>query len=145
MLQWMGGSRRKVTTSRRSTQKRQKQYFEQKKRQQQQSAGAESYADDINLDGQHQKEHRSLDILSFLYLSTTTSDCGSSLPSSYQGDNSRMDYHVQKSPRKIIPNAVTPAYIVEVKEANMSGSQQKSVNFGMPSANHQEEIVSPKK
>lgn len=148
MLQWMGGSRRKVTTSRRSTQKRQKQYFEQKKRQQQQSAGAEGFADDINVDGLHQKEHRSLDILSFLNLSTTPNERGSSLPSSRmedQGDNSRMKYNMQKSPRTIIPNAVTPAYFVEVKEANMSGSQNQSVNFGMPSANHQAQIVSPKK
>ncbi|KAH9716814.1 hypothetical protein KPL71_021590 [Citrus sinensis] len=66
MLLWMGGSRRKVTTSRKSAQKRQKQYFEQRKRQQQQTAVLDSHADP--------KEHRSLDVLSLLNLSTTAEE-----------------------------------------------------------------------
>ncbi|XP_024040801.1 uncharacterized protein LOC18040262 isoform X9 [Citrus clementina] len=66
MLLWMGGSRRKVTTSRKSAQKRQKQYFEQRKRQHQQAAVLDSHADP--------KEHRSLDVLSLLNLSTTAEE-----------------------------------------------------------------------
>ncbi|KAK3188469.1 hypothetical protein Dsin_028030 [Dipteronia sinensis] len=80
MLQWMGGSRRKVTTSRKSTQKRQKQYFEQRRRQQQQSAVLESYSD--------HKEHRSLDVLSLLNLSTPAQEhksaCSSGISSGYR-------------------------------------------------------------
>ncbi|XP_022847113.1 uncharacterized protein LOC111369718 isoform X3 [Olea europaea var. sylvestris] len=75
MLQWMGGSRRKVIASRRSTQKRQKQYFEQRKRQQQQlSAGLENDANGRHSCSQHHGNERSLDILSFLNLSTLTQD-----------------------------------------------------------------------
>ncbi|CAK9314628.1 unnamed protein product [Citrullus colocynthis] len=69
MLQWMGGSRRKVATSRKSTQNRQKQYFEQRKRRQQLSSGSENCYDASDT-GKEQKEHRSLDIISFLNLST---------------------------------------------------------------------------
>ena len=47
----------------------QKQYFEQRKRQQQQqTTGSESYVDGMNAFGEHHKEQRSLDILSFLML-----------------------------------------------------------------------------
>lgn len=45
---------------------RQKQYFEQRKRQQQQTAVLDSHADP--------KEHRSLDVLSLLNLSTTAEE-----------------------------------------------------------------------
>ncbi|TXG46915.1 hypothetical protein EZV62_026209 [Acer yangbiense] len=78
MLQWMGGSRRKVTTSRKSTQKRQKQYFEQRRRQQQQTAVLESYSD--------HKEHRSLDVLSLLNLSTAAQEHKSACSSGISSD-----------------------------------------------------------
>ncbi|KAB2067986.1 hypothetical protein ES319_A08G000100v1 [Gossypium barbadense] len=69
MLQWMGGSRRKVTISRKSTHNRQRQYFEQRK-QQEKTTGYEGHADETSIAGRHQKECRSLDILSLLNLST---------------------------------------------------------------------------
>ncbi|TYI67186.1 hypothetical protein E1A91_D08G000400v1 [Gossypium mustelinum] len=69
MLQWMGGSRRKVTISRKSTHNRQRQYFEQRK-QQEKTTGYEDHADETSIAGRHQKECRSLDILSLLNLST---------------------------------------------------------------------------
>ncbi|ONH99646.1 hypothetical protein PRUPE_6G040800 [Prunus persica] len=105
MLQWMGGSRRKVATSRKSTQQRQKQYFEQRRRQQQhqgQTTGLETYADGINISGQHHKEHRSLDILSFLNLSTTAQEHKSACPNQFSvvdffGDDGLNDY-VEGSP-----------------------------------------------
>ncbi|XP_024040799.1 uncharacterized protein LOC18040262 isoform X7 [Citrus clementina] len=82
MLLWMGGSRRKVTTSRKSAQKRQKQYFEQRKRQHQQAAVLDSHADP--------KEHRSLDVLSLLNLSTTAEErkcaCLNVTSSGYQAE-----------------------------------------------------------
>ncbi|KAF4380624.1 hypothetical protein G4B88_008775 [Cannabis sativa] len=61
---------------------RQKQYFEQRKRQQQcqpQTERCETYADEMDISRQQQKEHRSLDILSILNLSENArerkSDC----------------------------------------------------------------------
>ncbi|KAB1670633.1 hypothetical protein ES319_1Z151300v1 [Gossypium barbadense] len=65
----MGGSRRKVTISRKSTHNRQRQYFEQRK-QQEKTTGYEDHADETSIAGRHQKECRSLDILSLLNLST---------------------------------------------------------------------------
>lgn len=62
---------------------RQKQYFEQRRRLQhgqQQTAGLESYADGIDISVQHQREHRSLDVLSLLHLSTITQECKSAGP-----------------------------------------------------------------
>ncbi|KAM6597597.1 hypothetical protein CsatA_008121 [Cannabis sativa] len=60
----------------------QKQYFEQRKRQQQcqpQTERCETYADEMDISRQQQKEHRSLDILSILNLSENArerkSDC----------------------------------------------------------------------
>ncbi|XP_019419350.1 PREDICTED: uncharacterized protein LOC109329909 isoform X2 [Lupinus angustifolius] len=80
MLQWMGGSRRKVTASRMSTQKRQKQYFEQRKRQEQNlhMMGSDNCSDRPDISGQNPKEHRSLDILNLLNLSTNAKKCNSS-------------------------------------------------------------------
>ncbi|KAK8468651.1 hypothetical protein PHAVU_006G079400 [Phaseolus vulgaris] len=77
MLQWMGGSMRKVATSRKSTQKRQKQYFEQRKRKQQnlQMMGSDNCYDSPGISGQNPKEHRSLDILNLLNLSTKAQQC----------------------------------------------------------------------
>lgn len=82
MLQWMGGSRRKVTASRKSTQKRQKQYFEQRKRQQQnlQMMGSDNCFDSQGISGQSLKEHRSLDILNLLNLSTDAQQCNPFCP-----------------------------------------------------------------
>ncbi|KAL1332388.1 uncharacterized protein [Arachis hypogaea] len=80
MLQWMGGSRKNVNTSRMSTQKRQKQYFEQKKRQQQnlQMLGLDNCTNSTGITAQNRKQHRSLDILNLLNLSTNTQKCDSS-------------------------------------------------------------------
>lgn len=109
MLQWMGGSRRKVTTSRKSTHKRQKQYFEQRKRQQQELvAGLENNADGVNPANRHQKEQRSLDILSLLNLSTFAQECNGPYPSG-RGDMevkaSRLDHIMKGLPTK--PNGTT--------------------------------------
>ncbi|WRX31550.1 hypothetical protein QQP08_024037 [Theobroma cacao] len=144
MLQWMGGSRRKVTTnfcsditcvhavcrefqSRKSTQKRQKQYFEQRKReQQQQMAGSEGYTDETSIHGKHQKEYRSLDILSLLNLSTVPEE-GRSCPSRRDGKTGalKMKYHIPKDPPTIITNSVPP-YAVEIKEAGAPPSSCQS-------------------
>ncbi|XP_031260168.1 uncharacterized protein LOC116118305 isoform X2 [Pistacia vera] len=105
MLQWMGGSRRKVASSRKSTQKRQKQYFEQRKRQQQQTVGL-----DISVD---HKQHRSLDVLSLLNLSTSSQQHYSVCP------NGRQDLEVNAS-SEIFINTATAEDFVEVKE---SGTQ----------------------
>ncbi|XP_047158032.1 uncharacterized protein LOC124828710 isoform X1 [Vigna umbellata] len=82
MLQWMGGSRRKVATSRKSTQKRQKQYFEQRKRKQQNlhMMGSDNCYDSPGISGQSLKEHRSLDILNLLNLSTKAQQCSPFCP-----------------------------------------------------------------
>ncbi|KAK7387304.1 hypothetical protein VNO78_28010 [Psophocarpus tetragonolobus] len=73
MLQWMGGSRRKVAT---------KQYFEQRKRQQQnmQMTGSENCFDGPGISGQNLKEHRSLDVLNLLNLSTSSQQCNPFCP-----------------------------------------------------------------
>ncbi|KAH1105384.1 hypothetical protein J1N35_009152 [Gossypium stocksii] len=68
MLQWMRGSRQKVTITHSFTQ-RQRQYFEQRK-QQEKKTGYEGHADETSIAGRHQKECRSLDILSLLNLLT---------------------------------------------------------------------------
>ncbi|KAL5757139.1 hypothetical protein ACOSQ2_021885 [Xanthoceras sorbifolium] len=120
MLQWMGGSRRKVTTSRKSTQKRQKQYFEQRRRQQQQTGGLESYSD--------HKEHRSLDILSLLNLSTAVQEhksvCSSDTNTEEREDPrfhaSTVNYDVTRGLPKILTDIVTSADSFEIKEAGTS-------------------------
>ncbi|XP_010542687.1 PREDICTED: uncharacterized protein LOC104815825 isoform X3 [Tarenaya hassleriana] len=73
MLQWMGGSRRKVAATHTSVKKRQQQYFEQRRRQQQQQqlgVGSDSCADEPTSTRPFQMQHRSLDILNLLNLST---------------------------------------------------------------------------
>ncbi|PQQ01853.1 hypothetical protein Pyn_04906 [Prunus yedoensis var. nudiflora] len=138
MLQWMGGSRRKVATSRKSTQQRQKQYFEQRRRQQQhqgQTTGLESYADGMNISGQHHKEHRSLDILSFLNLSTTAQEHKSACPNRREDvevNASRMKYDITKDPPTIPPKMVAPLNSVEFNQARAESG-------------FREEIASPKK
>ncbi|BFG33721.1 hypothetical protein CerSpe_199940 [Prunus speciosa] len=138
MLQWMGGSRRKVATSRKSTQQRQKQYFEQRRRQQQhqgQTTGLESYADGMNISGQHHKEHRSLDILSFLNLSTTAQEHKSACPNRREDvevNASRMKDDITKDPPTIPPKMVAPLNSVEFNQARAESG-------------FREEIASPKK
>ncbi|KAE9594475.1 hypothetical protein Lalb_Chr18g0054191 [Lupinus albus] len=63
-----------------STQKRQKQYFEQRKRQEQNlhMVGSDNCSDRPDISGQNPKEHRSLDILNLLNLSTNAKKCNSS-------------------------------------------------------------------
>ncbi|XP_044485184.1 uncharacterized protein LOC123210773 isoform X2 [Mangifera indica] len=101
MLQWMGGSRRKVATSRKSTQKRQKQYFEQRKRQQQQTVGFDNSV--------YHKQHRSLDVLSLLNLSTSSQQRNSVC------HNGRQELEVNAS-SEILTNTATAEDFVEVKE-----------------------------
>ncbi|XP_062081609.1 uncharacterized protein LOC133788231 isoform X2 [Humulus lupulus] len=135
MLQWMGGSRRKVTTSRRSTQKRQKQYFEQRKRQQQcqpQTERCETYADETDISGQYQKEHRSLDILSLLNLSTNAkerkSDCFSERKNLDVNASTR-EYNITNDSPVIIPDRVGPANFVGIKEQSIpSGFQMETAS-----------------
>ncbi|CAL0301358.1 unnamed protein product [Lupinus luteus] len=63
-----------------STQKRQKQYFEQRKRQEQNMhvVGSDNFSDRPEISAQNPKEHRSLDILNLLNLSTSAKKCTSS-------------------------------------------------------------------
>ncbi|XP_050113198.1 uncharacterized protein LOC126591533 isoform X3 [Malus sylvestris] len=138
MLQWMGGSRRKVTTSRKSTQQRQKQYFEQRRRQQQrqgQTTGLESYADGLNISEQHHKEHRSLDILSLLNLSTTAQEHKSSYPirrEDLEVKALRPKCDITKDSPKVPSKMVAPLTSVEVNKARAESGLQV-------------EIASPKK
>ncbi|KAG2395021.1 uncharacterized protein HKW66_Vig0076040 [Vigna angularis] len=68
--------------SRKSTQKRQKQYFEQRKRKQQNLhiMGSDNCYDSPGISGQSLKEHRSLDILNLLNLSTKAQQCSPFCP-----------------------------------------------------------------
>ncbi|XP_022642968.1 uncharacterized protein LOC106775649 [Vigna radiata var. radiata] len=68
--------------SRKSTQKRQKQYFEQRKRKQQNlhMMGSDNCYDSPGISGQSLKEHRSLDILNLLNLSTKAQQCNPFCP-----------------------------------------------------------------
>ncbi|XP_034217955.1 uncharacterized protein LOC117629548 isoform X2 [Prunus dulcis] len=143
MLQWMGGSRRKVATSRKSTQQRQKQYFEQRRRQQQhqgQTTGLETYADGINISGQHHKEHRSLDILSFLNLSTTAQEHKSACPNRREDvevNASRMKYDITKDPPTMPPKMVAPLNSVEFNQARAeSGFREEIASPKMVMPNH---------
>ncbi|XVF05861.1 hypothetical protein REPUB_Repub05bG0209600 [Reevesia pubescens] len=120
--------------SSKSTHKRQKQYFEQRKRQQQQqTAVSEGYADETSVGGQHQKECRSLDILSLLNHSTVSHEANS-CPSKRDGkiDALTMKYHIPKDPTTIITDSVPPSYSVEIKQA------------GAPPSSHQGELQYPK-
>ncbi|TYJ20516.1 hypothetical protein E1A91_A08G000500v1 [Gossypium mustelinum] len=127
MLQWMGGSRRKVTISRKSTHNRQRQYFEQRK-QQEKTTGYEGHADETSIAGRHQKECRSLDILSLLNLSTFSAVVGSHCKSG----PSTIKYQMPEDPAKIITSSVPPSYSVKIKEA------------GAPPASYQGELQCPK-
>ncbi|KAL2486224.1 hypothetical protein Adt_30980 [Abeliophyllum distichum] len=95
--------------SRKSTHKRQKQYFEQRKRQQQQqAAGLENHADGRHSCSQHHGNERSLDILSFMNLSTVTQEQKSSclvgrdspenetFPLNYQNAHHSQEIHTKK-------------------------------------------------
>ncbi|XP_052874115.1 uncharacterized protein LOC108481914 isoform X1 [Gossypium arboreum] len=126
MLQWMGGSRRKVTISRKSTHNRQRQYFEQRK-QQEKTTGYEGHADETSIAGRHQKECRSLDILSLLNLSTF-----SAVGSHCKSGPSTIKYQMPEDPAKIITSSVPPSYSVKIKEA------------GAPPASYQGELQCPK-
>ncbi|XVE79883.1 hypothetical protein DITRI_Ditri14bG0092900 [Diplodiscus trichospermus] len=113
---------------------RQKQYFEQRKRQQQQqrTAGSEGYADETSVAGRHQKECRSLDILSLQNLSTV-SDEGKSCLSRIDGkiDASNMKYQIAKDPTTTT-NSVSPSCSIKIKEA------------GPPTSSYQGELQNPK-
>ncbi|XP_052300086.1 uncharacterized protein LOC102620047 isoform X6 [Citrus sinensis] len=120
MLLWMGGSRRKVTTSRKSAQKRQKQYFEQRKRQHQQAAVLDSHADP--------KEHRSLDVLSLLNLSTTAEERKCACLNGTE-KASTVKYPITKDPAKIFTNTETFADSVDYKEVvTSSGYQAETIS-----------------
>ncbi|KAL9320151.1 hypothetical protein ACSQ67_011990 [Phaseolus vulgaris] len=88
MLQWMGGSMRKVAT---------KQYFEQRKRKQQnlQMMGSDNCYDSPGISGQNPKEHRSLDILNLLNLSTKAQQCNLFCP---EGKHRIFFLHNRSSP-----------------------------------------------
>ncbi|XP_038707728.1 uncharacterized protein LOC120002940 isoform X3 [Tripterygium wilfordii] len=131
MLQWMGGSRRKVTTSRRSTQKRQRQYFEQRRRQQQfqqqQTAGLESYDEGINIYGQHQREPRSLDVLSLLNLSTTAQEYGSCVANGKEEQEvnaSAVKQHTTKDPYRVLAKTGSPSDSEQLYEARVPSDNQ---------------------
>ncbi|EXC19526.1 hypothetical protein L484_010655 [Morus notabilis] len=107
--------------SRKSMQKRQKQYFEQRKRQQQyqqQTVRLASSDDGMDTSAPHNKEHRSLDVISLLTLSTIAQECKSACPGSRKdaGVNaSKMEFDITNhSP--IILDTVVPANFVEFKE-----------------------------
>ncbi|GAY34041.1 hypothetical protein CUMW_276380 [Citrus unshiu] len=112
MLLWMGGSRRKVTTSRKSAQKR--------KRQQQQTAVLDSHADP--------KEHRSLDVLSLLNLSTTAEERKCACLNGTE-DASTVKYPITKDPAKIFTNTETFADSVDYKEVGADVSVPHSFKF----------------
>ncbi|KAL1084705.1 hypothetical protein V6Z11_D08G000900 [Gossypium hirsutum] len=122
----MGGSRRKVTISRKSTHNRQRQYFEQRK-QQEKTTGYEDHADETSIAGRHQKECRSLDILSLLNLSTF-----SAVGSHCKSGPSTIKYQMPEDPAKIITSSVPPSYSVKIKEA------------GAPPSSYQGELQCPK-
>ncbi|XP_054798531.1 uncharacterized protein LOC129303320 isoform X3 [Prosopis cineraria] len=119
MLQWMGGSRRKVTTSRKSTQKRQKQYFEQRKRQQQnlQIMGSESSSDVLGISGQYLKEHRSLDILNLLNLSTNAQECYSPCVKDAEVNVSTMPSNILKNQPTVFTSMDTHLESSRIEEA----------------------------
>ncbi|KAA3471779.1 hypothetical protein EPI10_017360 [Gossypium australe] len=118
MLQWMGGSRRKVMITHSFTQ-RQRQYFEQRK-QQEKTTGYEGHADETSIAGRHQKECRSLDILSLLNLSTFSA-VGKCYPSKShcKSGPSTIKYQMPEDPAKIITSSVPPSYSVKIKEAGI--------------------------
>ncbi|KAK8282047.1 hypothetical protein V6Z11_D08G000900 [Gossypium hirsutum] len=128
----MGGSRRKVTISRKSTHNRQRQYFEQRK-QQEKTTGYEDHADETSIAGRHQKECRSLDILSLLNLSTFSA-VGKCYPSRShcKSGPSTIKYQMPEDPAKIITSSVPPSYSVKIKEA------------GAPPSSYQGELQCPK-
>ncbi|KAF3454797.1 hypothetical protein FNV43_RR05245 [Rhamnella rubrinervis] len=126
-------------------QKRQKQYFEQRRRQQQgqqQTAGLESCDDGIDISEQHQKETRSLDVLSLLHLSTIAQECKSARlcgeTKDVDGNASLVEFDITVDPPEILSSTVAAANCVEVKEARIPSSLQmdtkspKKVSFSAP-------------
>ncbi|PPR82549.1 hypothetical protein GOBAR_AA38168 [Gossypium barbadense] len=104
----------------------QRQYFEQRK-QQEKTTGYEGHADETSIAGRHQKECRSLDILSLLNLSTF-----SAVGSHCKSGPSTIKYQMPEDPAKIITSSVPPSYSVKIKEA------------GAPPACYQGELQCPK-
>ncbi|XP_038900745.1 uncharacterized protein LOC120087857 isoform X3 [Benincasa hispida] len=132
MLQWMGGSRRKVATSRKSTQNRQKQYFEQRKRRQQLSSGSENCHDAADT-GREQKEHRSLDIISFLNLSTIPQEN----KAAYSIEaNTSVRSHFMKEPIPTLYNIET------LEKSSEFENKQQNDKTGAPSR-YKEQTLSP--
>ncbi|KAG8484757.1 hypothetical protein CXB51_021688 [Gossypium anomalum] len=111
---------------------RQRQYFEQRKLQEK-TTGYEGHADETSIAGRHQKECRSLDILSLLNLSTFSA-VGKCHPSRShcKSSPSNIKYQMPKDPAKIITSSVPTSYSVKIKEA------------GAPPASYQGELQCPK-
>ncbi|TYG55647.1 hypothetical protein ES288_D08G000800v1 [Gossypium darwinii] len=141
----MGGSRRKVTISRKSTHNRQRQYFEQRK-QQEKTTGYEDHADETSIAGRHQKECRSLDILSLLNLSTFSA-VGKCYPSRShcKSGPSTIKYQMPEDPAKIITSSVPPSYS-GVTSLESMGFQCKMpfAGAGAPPSSYQGELQGPK-
>ncbi|KGN46768.2 hypothetical protein Csa_020937 [Cucumis sativus] len=144
MLQWMGGSRRKVTTlafyletiylqALYEETKIQKQYFEQRKRRQQLSSGSENWHDAADT-GREQKEHRSLDIISLLNLSTIPQKDKDAI----EANTSTVRSHFMKDP-------VPTLYNIETLEKSGDFENKQQIDetgapFGYP-----EDTLSPMK
>uniref|UniRef100_A0A803PVQ5 Uncharacterized protein n=1 Tax=Cannabis sativa TaxID=3483 RepID=A0A803PVQ5_CANSA len=103
----------------------QKQYFEQRKRQQQcqpQTERCETYADEMDISGQQQKEHRSLDILSILNLSENAKERKSGCLSGRKNPDvnaSTREYNITNDSPVILPDRVVPANLVGIKEQSI--------------------------
>ncbi|GAY62805.1 hypothetical protein CUMW_220720 [Citrus unshiu] len=138
MLLWMGGSRRKVTTCLYMQKmqcvlfceknSRQKQYFEQRKRQHQQAAVLDSHADP--------KEHRSLDVLSLLNLSTTAEERKCACLNGTE-KASTVKYPITKDPAKIFTNTETFADSVDYKEVGYQAETISPKNFKFTASDSQ--------
>ncbi|KAH9716818.1 hypothetical protein KPL71_021590 [Citrus sinensis] len=108
MLLWMGGSRRKVTT--------------------QQTAVLDSHADP--------KEHRSLDVLSLLNLSTTAEERKCACLNGTK-DASTVKYPITKDPAKIFTNTETFADSVDYKEVGYQAETISPKNFKFSASDSQ--------
>ncbi|KAM6578452.1 hypothetical protein CsatB_030289 [Cannabis sativa] len=104
---------------------RQKQYFEQRKRQQQcqpQTERCETYADEMDISRQQQKEHRSLDILSILNLSENArerkSDCLSGRKNPDVNASTR-EYNITNDSPVILPDRAVLANLVGINEQSI--------------------------
>ncbi|CAN0895990.1 hypothetical protein LINGRAHAP2_LOCUS18195 [Linum grandiflorum] len=119
---------------------RQKQYFEQKRRQQrQQMGGVESYCEEKKTCEQNQKEHRSLDVLSLLNLSTDSplSKPGNASPcDNYHKHNagfskvnaSEVQCNFPKDAPVTVGNSFTPTDSLEIREGNCLGNQAENAS-----------------